>query len=484
VTRLWDRLTHRAGYWEGMASGAAVLTTSYSGTPDREGPAQSNAWAQSAHANSAVVFSAMQVRAMVFSEAVFKLQAMDDKHLFGNASLRILEEPWPDGSSGDLLAWMEKDTSLAGNAYIWQPPGEGRLVRLRPDWTTIVSELIRVENGTDKPGWYRNKIGYWHEPPRNVLDDSEGFFAPAGEVAHWVPTGMEDPVADFRGQSWLTKVMREVQADDGLTQYKIRYLQNAATPNLLIKYPLRMAPGTVDSIRERVGARYGGVDNAFKTLVLDQGADTTIVGNSLHQMDYGNVAAAGEQRILAASGVPGVLVGLEPLRGAGRGYQESIAKFANMTMRPLWRSACKALSKFVDDPSVQAGGSRLWFDTTDIAMLQDGEMERGQAALVRMQALLAAVQAGYTHESAVAAVDSMDVNQLKAGGLGPPSASNPVQHMLPQPGQPGATASPLPPAIPRLDVGPVSPGGGGQNTRPIPRPAAGRRALTGANGGG
>ena len=32
-------------------------------------------------------------------------------------------------------------------------------------------------------------------------------------------------------------------------------------------------------------------------------------------------------------------------------------------------------------------------------------MERGQAALVRMQALLAAVQAGYTHESAIAAVD-------------------------------------------------------------------------------
>ena len=55
-------------------------------------------------------------------------------------------------------------------------------------------------------------------------------------------------------------------------------------------------------------------------------------------MDFSNVSGAGEQRILAASMVPGVLVGLEPLRGAGRGYQESISKFANMWCRPSWRA--------------------------------------------------------------------------------------------------------------------------------------------------
>ena len=280
--------------------------------------------------------------------------------------------------------------------------------------------------------------------------------------------------------SWLTPVMREIAADDGLTQYKIRYLENAASPNMLIKYSQKLAPGTIDSIRERITARYGGVTNAFKTLVLDQGADATVIGNSLQQMDFSNVEAGGEQRILAASGVPGVLVGLEPLRGAGRGYQESIAKFANMTMRPDWRSACGVLSKFV--PGLP-GGARLWYDTADIAMLQDGEMERGQAALVRMQAVLAAVQAGYSHESAVAAVDAMDLTQLKAAPIAPAPPNQPVQHMLPQ-AQPGATATPLPATLPRLDTGPVSPGGGGQNTRPTPRPAGARRALTGTNGHG
>jgi hypothetical protein len=151
-------------------------------------------------------------------------------------------------------------------------------------------------------------------------------------------------------------------------------------------------------------------------------------------------------------------------------------KFANMWARPQWRSFCGALSQLLDVPA----GNRLWFDTADIAALQDGEMERGQAALVRAQALLALVQAGYTHESAIAAVDSMDLSQLKAGGVGTPSSGPQVQHLLPQ-AQPGVTASPLPPTMPRLAVGPASAGDGGDGSRPTPRPSSARRALNGAH---
>jgi phage portal protein BeeE len=472
MTRLWDRLTTRAGYWEGMASGAAVLTTSYAG-PDREPVLpQLAAYAQNANSSSAVVFSAILLRMMLFSEVRFQFQAKDDKHLFGNTDLAKLEEPFgPNSNTGQLLARMEQDVSLAGNAYIWDPPDEDRLVRLRPDWTTIVSEVVHVPGG----GQYRQVTGYYWEPPKSLMDESKGEFYRADEVVHWAP--LPDPAADFRGMSWLTPVYRDVAGDDGLTQYKIRYLENSASPNMLIKYSQKLAPGTVDRIRERMTARYGGVNNAFKTLILDQGADATVIGNSLQQMDFSSVSTLGEQRILAAAMVPGVLVGLEPLRGAGRGYQESMQKFANIWARPQWRSVCAALSQIVQVP----GGNRLWFDTADIAALQDGEMERGQAALVRAQALLALVQAGYTHESAIAAVDSMDLSQLKAGGIGTPTSGPQVQHLLPQ-AQPGAVASPLPPTNGRLPVGPASVGSGGDGSRPIPRPAAARRALTGANG--
>jgi phage portal protein BeeE len=463
--RLWDRLARRAGYWEGLASGAAVLTTSY-GSPDREAILpQLSKWAQQAYGTSSIVFAAILVRMSLFSEARFQYQAKDDKHLFGNTSLAKLEEPFgPGTTTGELLARMEQDASWAGNSFTWAAPGEDRLVRLRPDWTTIVSRRVDVPGG----GWYRQKIGYWTEPPKGVTGEGDGAFYPAAEVVHWAP--VPDPQADFRGMSWLTPVYREITGDDGMTQYKIRHLQHDASPNLLIRYPQKLHPGTIDALRERTNARYGGPENAGGTLVLDQGADLTIIGSTLSQMDFANVSAVGVERILAAANVPGVLVGLEPLRGAGRGYQESMQKLANLYARPQWRSACGALEQLLDVPA----GNRLWFDTSDIAALQDGEMERGQAALVRAQALLALVQAGYTHESAIAAVDAMDLSQLKAGGIGTPASSAPVQHMLPQ-AQPGVTASPLPPALGRLPVGPASIGDGGDNSRPTPRPSSARR---------
>jgi hypothetical protein len=399
-------------------------------------------------------------------------QANDDKHLFGNTDLAKLEEPFGPGSTtGELLARMQQDRSLAGNAYIWDAPGEDRLVRLRPDWTTIISEQVQVSGG----GHYRQKIGYWWEPPKSVLGQGTGFFIPADEVVHWAP--QPDPQADFRGMSWLTPIYRDVQGDDGMTQYKIKYLDNAASPNMLLRYTQKLNPGTIDSIRDRMHARYAGPQNAFKTLVLDQGADATIIGNSLSQMDFSNVAQAGVERILAAAFVPGVLVGLEPLRGAGRGYQESMQKFANLFGRPEWRSVCGALEPLLDVPA----GNRLWYDTSGIAALQDGEMERGQTTLVKSQSVLALNQAlKYEPQSIVTAVDSGDLTQLKLLPDPPPAApaGQPVQHMLGQT-PPGVVASPLPSSMPRLPVGSTSPGDGGNGTRPGPVATSARRALNG-----
>jgi hypothetical protein len=474
--RAVDWLARRFGntYWEGQASGAAVWTQSY-GSPNREAVfAQFADWARKAYGGNAIVFAAEAIRMALLSEAVFQWQAKNDLHLFGDTSLRILEAPWPGGSSGALIARMEQD-QLYGNAYIWRPPGEDRLVRLRPDWTSIVSELVNVPGG----GEYREVRGYWvQDPSKAALNPQDGEFYPAAEVAHWAP--IPDPAAEFRGMSWLTAVVRDVAGDDGLGQFKIRYLENNASPNLLIKYPMVMTPAAIDSVRERITARYGGVDNAFKTMVIDRGADATIIGNSLQQMSFADVTAVGSERILAASGVPGVLVGLEPLRGAGRGYQESMQRFANLWARPQWSSLCSALEQVCAPPG---DGARLWFDTANIAALQDGTLERGQAALVNMQALLTATQAGATLDSAVAAITAADMTLLKAAPMAAPLPAGNVQHMLPQAGQPGVTATPLPPMNNGLPVGPTSPGTS-DNKRPAPSPTTNvRRALpAGVNG--
>src|SRR5260370_26033477 len=104
-----------------------------------------------------MVVGAILVRMALFWGAGFQFQAKDDKHLFGNTSLAKLEEPFgPGTTTGELLVRMEQDASLAGQAYIWDPPGDDRLVRLRPDWVIIVSQILHAA-GRGQP---RREIGY------------------------------------------------------------------------------------------------------------------------------------------------------------------------------------------------------------------------------------------------------------------------------------------------------------------------------------
>lgn len=406
MSRLIDRMFGRSERFNpATASGASVLMSSF-GSPDNESILPNFHNAAATYGNSAVVFGVMYARIALFSEAEFKFQRLSDKKLFGTQALAKLEAPWPGGSTGELLARMEQDVSLTGNSYT-RDAGE-HLERLRPDWVTIVSEVVR-DRVTDTE--VRRVVGYLYDPPATENRSTE--FYPVEEVAHWAP--IPDPLASFRGMSWLTPVMREVDADAAMTDYKRAYLTNAATPNLLIRYATKVGPERVQRLREQIDARHSGVGNSFKTLVLDEGADVTIAGSTFDQMRFDSVQAAGENRIAVAAGVPGIVVGLKEGLAAATysNFDQAMRRFADLTMRPNWRSACAALAALVNVPD----DARLWFDTTGIAALRQGEKDSADTMQVLAGAASTLIQAGYTPESISAALSSADVTLLEHSGL-------------------------------------------------------------------
>ncbi len=100
-------------------------------------------------------------------------------------------------------------------------------------------------------------------------------------------------------------------------------------------------------------------------------------------------------------------------------------------------------------------------------------------SLIHAQAVLTFRNAGYTRESAVAAVMANDVSQLVVDPAAVPQPGQ-VQHLLPQAPGSGPGVAPLPEGSQlRLPVGAVSPGDGGNQTRPGMRPASVRRDLNG-----
>jgi phage portal protein BeeE len=453
MSRLIDRLARRYGstFWEGEASGASVLTTTYGAAGQESLRQDQTGWGLNAYSGNGIVFGAILARMSLFSEVRFQYQALDDHHLFGSnrpGGLTLLEHPWPNGTTGELLSRMIQDADLAGNCYLWNTGQE--LVRLPPQQVTIVSQ----ENVDPSGRTWRSVIGYWWDPTMfggapNPDHEGAQYFT-ADEIAHWSP--IPDPTANWRGMSWLTPVIREITADVALTDYKIQFLNNAATPNILLKYKQKLLPGSIDALRERMAVKHGGMTNAFKTLVLDQGADATIVGNTFEQMNFTTVQAAGENRIIIASGVPGIVIGSKEglMAATYSNYAQAMRRFADITMRPLWRSVCACLASIVDVPA----GSRLWYDTRDIAALQDDNKQRADVLQVQAAAIGELARFGWDPESIIAAVTGNDLTLLKHPGpmvdimQAVPKAS-PVALKLARPGDPAspavpATVAPLP----------------------------------------
>ena len=457
MTRLLDRLLAR--YNEYDYSGAYVVTVS---DPSGRGKESVDAGivrtARDAFTTNGVVFGCIAARSALFSEARFVLQNTSDKRLYGNTGLGLLEYPAPGMTAGELLARMEQDVSLAGNSY-WRKavPADGSdalLVQMRPDCVTIVSAEHTDENGQT----YREPVGYLEDlTPLGITDRKPQFYG-TDEVAHYSP--VPDPKASWRGLSWLTPVLREIGSDQALTGYKTSYLQNGAVPGLIIKYAQKLQPGTIDALRERTQARYSGPSSAGRTLVLDQGADVTVAGANLEQLQFAAVQGASSERVCSAAQVPLEVLGLGAWRAGGGDYLSAMRRFADLWARPAWRSACASLQHLVTLTSSATGEqapirppARLWFDTADIAALREGELERGQAVLVRAQAVSTFVAAGYTRESAIAAADSGDLSQLKADPNAQPGV---VNTRRPQAGTPqdlpGVVAPNLPAAQPQQFV--------------------------------
>lgn len=407
MPRLLDRLMGRpaARYMPPQLDPFTLFQTTYQ-SGDAEPIQQTfQGYAQSGYSQNSVVFSVVLARLMLFSEATFKFRNESDKRLFGTPDLAVLENPWPGGTTGELLARMEQDVSLAGNAFVRRWPD--RLERLRPDWVDIVHEDRGGEGGPD------DVVGYVYWCDGRSTGEAE--LIPVEDVAHWSP--IPDPLAEFRGMSWLTPVVREVNADLEMTAHKQAFFENAATPNMLIRYQGTLGDGILDQLAQRLNARHTGPDNAFRTLVLDGGADVTMIGSKFTDMAFTALQAAGENRIAAAGGVPAIVVGLKEGLDAATysNYELAMRRFADVTMRPLWRSAAAALAKLVNVPP----GSRLWYDTTDIAALRQGEKERAETMQVQSLAAGEFIRSGYEPGSVTAAVMAGDLSLLTHTGAIP-----------------------------------------------------------------
>jgi phage portal protein BeeE len=395
------------------------VQTSYASNPVEPIPTSFVGYAVGGLFDNPVVAGLEWTRLNVFSEARFiwqQLRGGRPGDLFGTGDLAMLEQPWTGGTTGDLLTRFLLDADLAGNAYWARVNTE--LVRLRPDWVEILlaKRLIRMRiNGEDvvrQVGWKRVGYAYW-EGGKGATGEPAVFLP--DEVAHFAP--LPDPLATFRGMSWLTPVVREIQADRQASLHKQAWWENAASPNLAISLVGATTPEKFRAWVDELEREHAGAENAGKTIYSAAGSDVTVIGANMQQADFSNIIGKGEARIALASGIHPVVAGLsEGMQGSSLNagnYAAAKRATGDKTFRPLWRNMAGSMQVLFPPPP----RARLWYDARDVAFLRDdaqdvATIQQSEAATIRTL-----LDAGYTPESVKAAVLANDWSVLQHSGL-------------------------------------------------------------------
>jgi phage portal protein BeeE len=382
-------------------------------------------------------FAAQMVRALVLSQARFTFRnppwhPRTPRRTFGNGDLQVLERPWKNATTGELIGRMEWHAGLAGNSFVFRRPD--RLRVLRPDWTAILygSELEPDNPGHALDGELLGYV-YWNGGPNNQYGYKPRFLLP-DEVGHWSP--LPDPLNSGIGMSWLTPAIRDLQGDRLAAEHKIRFFENGATPNLVVKGLTATTKEKFDELVEMMEENHAGVANAYRTLYLTAGADATVVGSDLSQIDFKAVTGSGETRISTLSRVPASLLGIsEGLAGSSLNagnFSAARRSFADTWVYPELQDLSAALAPLVTVPA----DAELWYDPADIPLLREDAKDAAEIEQVKANTIRALVDGGFDPDSAVAAVVGQNMTLLRHSGL--------VSVQLNPPGTQAQTGAPAP----------------------------------------
>jgi hypothetical protein len=209
--------------------------------------------------------------------------------------------------------------------------------------------------------------------------------------------------------SWLTPVIREIQADRAATQHKLKFFENAATPNLAVSLAKEVTADQFGEFVEQMDRSHNGTENAYKTLYTAGGADVTVIGADFKQLDFKATQGAGETRIAAAAGVGAILANLsEGMQGSSLNagnYGAAKRRFADGTMRPLWRNAAASLAVLLKPPP-GGGQVRLTYDDRDIAFLREDQRDVAEIQAKEAQTIRTLTMPAGPPESIKAAIQN------------------------------------------------------------------------------
>jgi phage portal protein BeeE len=194
-----------------------------------------------------------------------------------------------------------------------------------------------------------------------------------------------------------------------MTKHKKAFFANAATPNLLITLQKSLSEPQREVWRDMLNTTFGGTGNAWKTMVLEEGADASIIGKAV-DLGFTDTQAGGENRIAVAAGVPSVVLGIK--EGAEQAtynnYGSALSHMANFTTQHMWNDTTSVFTNTFPVPQ----GFELIIDTSEIPALQQDGQDLATITETQARTIRDLTDGGYTPDSVIDAVTGNDLTLL------------------------------------------------------------------------
>lgn len=316
------------------------------------------------------------------NEAEVAIQRRDGSGKWINDSthplLDLLTNPNPFFDTHQLLDVLRFDYHLSGDAYLWKARAmTGEVVQL---WW-IPSSMI---------------VPRWNEGGTSFIDCYEYsvngniYALPVEDVVHF-RNGLDPDWQGRKGLSDFAAVLREVCTDNEAGVFTAALLRNMGVPGVIIA-PKGSGDGNTpeltkrerNSLKELWQSCFTG-ERRGEPFVQSIPVEITNPGFSPSDLVLDKLRKLPEERITAAFGIPAVVLGL------GAGLEASTAKASHADAREQAYESCviptlhtfsraltrQLLSEFEDTKLV-----RIWFDLSDVRVLQEDHDARAKRASV------------------------------------------------------------------------------------------------------
>ena len=212
----------------------------------------------------------------------------------------LLRRPNPYFAGSRMWKTWGFNWLLNGNVY-WRKirDNRGRIIQLWPIPYWMISPRWNNNNATEFIGWYEYRINNSKE------------IIPVEDIIHW--RDGQDPDNDRLGCSPLRSLLREVYADNEVSNFAAVLMRNGGIPDFILA-PADNAASLSEKdaklLAEDFDRRRTG-DNRNKAIVASKGIKIERLTMDPKQLDLSGLRNMPEARFAAAIGVPASVLGLK-----------------------------------------------------------------------------------------------------------------------------------------------------------------------------